>query len=114
MRKEYLSIQIFVGDCIAERAAIGTEGGRERTGRRSRNRRRFAQTAKAGLERGGIVGCYRDAKSGLESFGLAEGADDYGGVLMLGVDGEVEASDVGGGEFAGEVGQRGAELGKLR
>jgi len=43
---------------------------------------------------------------------LAEGADDYGGVLMLGVDGEVEASDVGGGEFAGEIGEGGAKLGE--
>src|SRR5882762_7058998 len=54
----------------------------------------------------------REVKSGLESFGLAEGADDYGGVLMLGVDGEVEASDVGGGEFAGEIGEGGAKLGE--
>src|SRR6267143_122612 len=54
----------------------------------------------------------REVKSGLESFGLAEGADDYCGVLMLGVDGEVEASDVGGGEFAGEIGEGGAKLGE--
>src|SRR5467141_2322716 len=54
----------------------------------------------------------REVKSGLESFGLAEGADDYGGVLMLGVDGEVEAADVGGGEFAGEIGEGSAKLGE--
>jgi hypothetical protein len=50
----------------------------------------------------------------LEAVGLAEGADDDGGVLMLGVDGAVEAADVGGGEFSGKIGQRGAELRKLR
>ena len=54
----------------------------------------------------------RKVRSGLESFGLAEGADDGGGVLMLRVDGEVEAADVGGGEFAGEIGEGGAELGE--
>src|SRR5467141_2553508 len=54
----------------------------------------------------------REVKSGLESFGLAEGADDYGGVLMLGVDGVVEAADVGGGEFACEIGEGGAKLGE--
>ena len=48
----------------------------------------------------------------LEAVGLAEGADDGGGVLVLGIDGVVEAADVGGGEFSGEIGQRGAELGK--
>jgi hypothetical protein len=35
---------------------------------------------------------------------LAEGADYGGGVLVLGVDGVVEAADVGGGEFAVEIG----------
>ena len=54
----------------------------------------------------------RKVRSGLESFGLAEGADDGGGVLMLRVDGEVEAADVGGGEFAGEIGEGGAKLWK--
>src|SRR6266436_5523611 len=56
----------------------------------------------------------RKVRSGLEAFGLAEGADDGGGVLMLGVDGVVEAADVGGGEFAGEIGEGGAKLGELR
>jgi len=32
---------------------------------------------------------------------------------VLGVDSVVEAADVGGGEFAGEIGQRGAELGNF-
>ena len=38
-------------------------------------------------------------KPPLQSFGLAEGADDDGGVLVLGVDGVVEAADVGGAEL---------------
>src|SRR5216684_7388990 len=50
----------------------------------------------------------------LQAFGLAEGADDGGGVLLLGVDGVVEAADIGGGEFAGEIGEGGAELGESR
>ena len=50
---------------------------------------------------------------GSEAAGLAEGADDGGGVLVLGVDCVVEAADVGSGEFAGEIGEGGAELGKL-
>ena len=52
----------------------------------------------------------RKVRSGLEAFGLAEGADDDGGVLVLGVDGVVEAADVSGGEFAREIGEGGAEL----
>jgi hypothetical protein len=52
----------------------------------------------------------RKVRSGLEAFGLAEGADDDGGVLVLGIDGEVEAADVSGGEFAGEIGEGGAEV----
>jgi hypothetical protein len=52
--------------------------------------------------------------SPLQAVGLAELPDDGGGVLMLGVDGVVEAADVGGGEFAGEIGERGAELGESR
>ena len=50
----------------------------------------------------------------LEAAGLAEGADDGGGVLMPSVDGIVEAADVGGGKFAGEIGQGGAELREAR
>jgi len=50
---------------------------------------------------------------GSEAAGLAESADDGGGVLVLGVDRVVEAADVGSGEFAGEIGEGGAELGKL-
>jgi len=45
---------------------------------------------------------------------LAEGADDGDGVLVLGVDGVIEAADVSGGEFAGEIVKGGAKLGKLR
>jgi hypothetical protein len=48
----------------------------------------------------------------LKAFGLAEGADDGGRVLVLGVDGVVETADVGGGEFAGEIGEGSAELGE--
>jgi hypothetical protein len=49
----------------------------------------------------------------LQVFGLAEGTDDGGDILMLGVHGVVKAADVGGGEFAGEIGEGGAELGEL-
>ena len=49
----------------------------------------------------------------LEAFGGTKLTNDGGSVLMLGVDGVVEAADVGGGEFAGEIGEGGAELGKL-
>jgi hypothetical protein len=45
---------------------------------------------------------------------LAEGADDGDGVLVLGVDGVIEAADVSGGELAGEIVKSGAKLGKLR
>jgi hypothetical protein len=44
----------------------------------------------------------------------AEGADDDGDVLLLGVDGVVEATHVGGGEFASEIGESGSELRELR
>jgi hypothetical protein len=37
----------------------------------------------------------------LQALGPPEGADDGGDVLVLAVDGVVEAADVGGGEFAG-------------
>jgi len=50
----------------------------------------------------------------LEAARLAEGADDGDGVLVLGVDGVIEAADVSGGEFAGEIVKSGAKLGKLR
>ena len=40
----------------------------------------------------------------LKIFGRTELTNDGGGVLVLGVDGVVEAADVGGGEFAGEIG----------
>jgi hypothetical protein len=43
-----------------------------------------------------------------------EGADDDGDVLMLGVDGVIEAAHVGGREFASEVGEGGSELRELR
>lgn len=51
---------------------------------------------------------------GLQPFASAELPHHRCSVLMLGVDGVVEAPDVGGGEFAGEIRQRGAELRKLR
>src|SRR5690242_8708074 len=59
----------------------------------------------------------RDSKqraSALETVGLAEGAYGCGRVLMLRINGVVEVADVGGGEFAGEVRESRAELGKLR
>jgi hypothetical protein len=43
--------------------------------------------------------CSAEAKCGLQTAGLAEGADDDGGVLALGVDGVVEAAHVGRGEL---------------
>src|SRR5580693_8746434 len=43
----------------------------------------------------------------------AEGTYDSGDVLMLGIDGVVEAAHVGGGELAGEIGEGRAELRKL-
>jgi hypothetical protein len=49
----------------------------------------------------------------LEVFGSTELADDGGGVLVLGIHGAVEAADIRGGEFAGEIGKGGAELGEL-
>ncbi len=45
-----------------------------------------------------------DIKLPLQAFGLTEGSDDGGGVLALGIDGIVEAADVGGGKFAAEIG----------
>ncbi len=45
---------------------------------------------------------------------MAEGADHGGGVLVLGVDGVVEAANVGGGELSGKVGEGGAELRETR
>jgi hypothetical protein len=45
--------------------------------------------------------------------GGTEGTHDSGDVLVLGIDGEVEAAHVDGGEFAGEIGEGGAELRKL-
>ncbi len=53
-------------------------------------------------------------KAALEAAGLAEGADHGGGVLVLGVDGVVEAANVGGGELSGKVGEGGAELRETR
>src|ERR1700674_298642 len=48
----------------------------------------------------------------LEAFRRPELTDDGGGVLVLSVDGEVEAADVGGGEFAGKIGEGSAKLGE--
>ena len=45
---------------------------------------------------------------------MAEGADNSGGVVLLRVDGVIKAADVRGGKFTGKIGQRGAELRKLR
>src|SRR5712664_3850736 len=50
----------------------------------------------------------------LQAFGLAEGSDHGGGVLVLGIDGVVEAADVGGGKFAAEIGEGAAKLRKTR
>src|SRR5580693_9116779 len=49
----------------------------------------------------------------LEAVGGAEGTYDSGDVLVLGIDGVVEAAHVDGGEFAGEIGEGGAELREL-
>jgi hypothetical protein len=56
---------------------------------------------------------YKERERRLEAVRLAELPDDRGGVLMLGVDGVVEMADVGSGEFSGQIGERGAELGEL-
>ena len=53
-------------------------------------------------------------KAALEAARLAESADHGGGVLVLGVDGVVEAANVGGGELSGKVGEGGAELRETR
>src|SRR5712671_5263406 len=55
-----------------------------------------------------------DIKLPLQAFGLTEGSDDGGGVLVLGIDGVVEAADVGGREFTSEMGEDAAELRKTR
>src|ERR1700686_5150195 len=44
-----------------------------------------------------------DKAAALETLRRPELTDDGGGVLVLSVDGEVEAADVGGGEFAGKI-----------
>jgi hypothetical protein len=49
----------------------------------------------------------------LETFGQAEGADDSGGIPVLGVDGVIKAAHVRGGEFASEIRKGGAELGEF-
>jgi hypothetical protein len=49
----------------------------------------------------------------LEGFGGAEGADYGGGVALVGVDFGVEMAHFFGGDFVGELGQGGAELGKF-
>jgi hypothetical protein len=54
-----------------------------------------------------------DPESELETFGFAEGANDRGGVLVLRVDGVVEAAHVGGGEFASEIREGGTQEGKF-
>ena len=46
----------------------------------------------------------------LETVGLAELADDVGGVAMLAVDGFVHGAHVGGGDAAGEGLERGLDL----
>jgi hypothetical protein len=43
---------------------------------------------------------------------LAKGADDGGGILVLGVDGVIEEAHVRSGEFASEIRKGGAELGE--
>src|SRR6266700_2020369 len=68
VREKDLRIQIRVGDCVVERAAIGTECAGERTGRLSCHGRNFVQTPEAGLEVGDIVvrSCCRDTERGDE------------------------------------------------
>ena len=48
----------------------------------------------------------------LKTFGRTELTNDGGGVLVLRVDGIVEAADIAGRKFAGEISEGGAELGK--
>jgi hypothetical protein len=55
VRKKHLSIQIGIGDCVAEGGAIRTERGSERAARLSCDWRSFAQAAKPGFEGVGIV-----------------------------------------------------------
>ena len=50
---------------------------------------------------------------GLQIFCGAEGADDRRDVALIGVDLGVEVAHIGGGEFAGEIGESFAELGKF-
>jgi hypothetical protein len=61
------------------------------------------------------AGCLKDDRGHrrLEAARGTEGADDDGDVLVLGVDGVVEATHVGGGEFASEIGESGSELREL-
>ena len=49
----------------------------------------------------------------LKAMGGAEGTYDSGDVLVLGIDGVVEAAHVGGGESSGEISEGGTELRKL-
>jgi hypothetical protein len=57
--------------------------------------------------------CVRHAAF-LKPFGRKELADDGGSVLMLGVDGVVQAAHVGGGKFSRKIGECAAELRKPR
>ncbi len=50
----------------------------------------------------------------LEVFGGAEGADDGGGVVLVGVDFGVHVTHVGGGDFSGEIGEGCAERREFR
>jgi len=54
----------------------------------------------------------REVKSGLESFGLAEGADDYGGVLMLASTAKLRRRMSAAESLAGEIGEGSAKLGE--
>ncbi len=49
-----------------------------------------------------------------QTLGRAEGTHNGGSVLMLGINGVIEPANVGGGELASEIRQRGAELRELR
>jgi hypothetical protein len=55
----------------------------------------------------------QDKVAGLETSRRTELPDDGGCVLVLGIDGIVEAADVGGGKFACEIGEGGAKLGEF-
>jgi|SRR5580704_18110555 hypothetical protein len=63
VREKDLSVQVTVGDCVAEHAAIRAEGGVERSGCLSCDRRNFVQATKTSSKADNVVGsCRRDAE----------------------------------------------------